>query len=34
MTEHNIFHYQDLMKEIRTAIEENRFDELRGISKD
>lgn len=29
MTEHNIFHYQNLMKEIRTAIEENRFDGLK-----
>ena len=24
-TEHNIFYYQDLMKDIRLAIEENRF---------
>lgn len=28
MTEHNIFHYQNLMKEIRAAIEEKRFEEL------
>ena len=26
MTEHNIFYYQNLMKGIRTAIEEKRFD--------
>jgi queuine tRNA-ribosyltransferase len=28
LTEHNIFYYQDLMAEIRTAIEENKFTEF------
>jgi len=28
MTEHNIFYYQDLMKDIRTAIEEKKFSEF------
>ncbi len=28
MTEHNIFYYQNLMKEIRTAIEAKRFDKM------
>jgi len=28
MTEHNIFYYQNLMQEIRTAIEEKRFSQL------
>ena len=28
LSEHNIFYYQDLMKDIRTAIEENRFEEF------
>ena len=28
MTEHNIFYYQDLMREIREAIEEKKFDEF------
>jgi queuine tRNA-ribosyltransferase len=28
MTEHNIFYYQNLMKEIREAIEEKRFNKL------
>lgn len=28
MSEHNIFYYQDLMRDIRQAIEEKRFDEF------
>lgn len=28
MSQHNIFYYQDLMKEIRQAIEEDRFEEF------
>lgn len=28
LSEHNIFYYQDLMKDIRTAIEEDRFEEF------
>ena len=28
LSEHNIFHYQDLMKDIRAAIEEKKFDEF------
>jgi queuine tRNA-ribosyltransferase len=28
MTEHNIFYYQDLMRDIREAIENNNFDEF------
>ena len=28
LSEHNIFYYQDLMREIRTAIEEKRFDDF------
>jgi len=28
MTEHNIFYYQDLMRDIRQAIEEKKFDEF------
>lgn len=28
LSEHNIFYYQDLMKDIRTAIEEKRFEEF------
>ena len=29
LSRHNIFYYQDLMREIRLAIEENRFEEFR-----
>lgn len=28
LSEHNIFYYQDLMRDIRSAIEENRFEEF------
>ena len=28
LSEHNIFYYQDLMRDIRNAIEENRFEEF------
>ena len=28
LSEHNIFYYQDLMKNIRTAIEEKKFEEF------